>query len=85
MSQALAAEQEKSTSSIKATLTRDKLYELYVEKALSLGLISEKYNCSRQYVLLLCKEYGIDRRSKSKARLEALKRIRSTSASEASS
>lgn len=41
---------------------------------MSLADIAQQFGCSRQYVLTLCRAYGIPRRTKSQARLEALQK-----------
>lgn len=55
-------------------LNREYLYEEYINKMRSLGDIAKESNCSRQYVMNLMKKYGIERRTQSKARSEAMKK-----------
>jgi len=59
---------------IKEALTPEQLQQLYVLERMSLADIAQKLGCSRQYVLTLCHTYGIPRRTKSQARLEALQK-----------
>jgi AraC-like DNA-binding protein len=40
----------------------------------SLADVAQQFGCSRQYVLTLCRAYGIPRRTKSQARQEALQK-----------
>lgn len=62
-----------SKNSIKKQLTPEVLKDLYLIKEMSFGDISRRYNCSRAYILKLCKLYNIQIRNKSKARNLALK------------
>lgn len=59
---------------IKERLPAGVLKDLYLFKRMSFGDISKQYNCSRAYILKLCKSYRIPVRDKSKARYLALKR-----------
>ncbi|MBM3143093.1 MAG: hypothetical protein FJ005_08685 [Chloroflexi bacterium] len=49
---------------IKETLTPEQLRQLYVQEQRSLAEIAKQFGCSRQYVLTLCRTYGIPRRSR---------------------
>jgi len=50
---------------IKELLTPEQLQQLYVQEQRSLAEIAQQFGCSRQYVLALCRTYGIPRRSRS--------------------
>ena len=63
-----------SKSSIKKQLTPEALKDLYLIKEMSFGDISRQYNCSRAYILKLCRLYNIPVRDKLKARSLAAKR-----------
>jgi predicted DNA-binding protein YlxM (UPF0122 family) len=54
-------------------LTRDELYDLYVTRKKSLQDIAAIYNVSRVAIYKKLKQYGIQQRTKSEARLEAQK------------
>jgi predicted DNA-binding protein YlxM (UPF0122 family) len=56
------------------TLNKIKLGELYYEKNKSLEDIAKEYGCSRQHIMKIMKEYGLVRRTKSKAMIEAIKK-----------
>ena len=58
---------------IKTLLTNPILQNLYLRQKMSFGDIAKQYNCSRVYILKLCRLYGIPVRNKSKARFLALK------------
>lgn len=54
-------------------LTKEKLLNLYLTKKKSLGDIAKLYSVSRTAIYKKLKKYGLKRRSKSEARLEAQK------------
>lgn len=56
---------------IKQQLSKDLLRQFYYDKRMSLGDIAKQYNCSRVYIARLCIEYGIQLKTKSKAREDA--------------
>jgi len=58
---------------VKEALTPEQLRQLYVQEQRSLAEIAQQFGCSRQYVLVLCRTYGIPRRTRSQARREALR------------
>jgi DNA-binding CsgD family transcriptional regulator len=59
---------------VKEALTPEQLRQLYVLERMSLADIAQQFGCTRQYVLTLCRAYGIPRRTKSQARQEALQK-----------
>lgn len=54
-------------------LTKEQLFNLYVNEKKSLGDIAKLYNVSRTAIYKKLKKYGLKQRSKSEARLEAQK------------
>jgi len=60
--------------SVSRKLNYKYLYEEYVKRMRSLEDIAKESSCTRQYILRLMKKYGIERRTQSKARIEALKK-----------
>ena len=58
---------------IAVTLPKEKLESLYYEQNRSLQDIASEFNCSKRTVMLLMNKYKIEMRSKSKARLLAIK------------
>ena len=63
----------KMRGDIKKLLSKDFLKKLYCEDKRSLQDIGKIFGCSRAYVMKLCKEHGIERRSKAAARVEAMR------------
>ena len=61
-------------SEITQTLNKEKLGELYITQGKSLEDIANEYGCSRQAIMNRMKKYGLIRRGKSKARIEAMKK-----------
>jgi|GEM_PF-2654485 hypothetical protein len=59
---------------VRELLTPALLRQLYVQEQRSLADIAQQFGCSRQYVLVLCRTYGIPTRNKSQARREALQK-----------
>ncbi len=55
-------------------LNYEYLYKEYITKMRSLGDIAKESSCTRQYILRLLKKYGIERRTQSEARIEAMKK-----------
>ena len=66
---------------IKEALTPEQLQQLYVQEQRSLAEIAQQFGCSRQYVLTLCRTYGIPTRNKSQARRGALRQGKAKSRS----
>jgi len=66
-------EKRSSMTNIKERLTLDALKDLYLFKRMSFGDISRQYNCSRTYILKLCRLYNIPTRDKFKARSLAVR------------
>ncbi|UCB56522.1 MAG: hypothetical protein JSV30_04755 [Candidatus Omnitrophota bacterium] len=60
-------------NNIRNQITKDILSDLYCYRKMSFGDIAKQYNCSRAYILKLCKLYSIPIRNKSEARYLALK------------
>lgn len=54
-------------------LTKEILFERYVSHRKSLDDIAKEYGCTRQMIYLLLKKYGIERRDKSTARMQAIR------------
>ncbi|MDE2231883.1 MAG: hypothetical protein KGJ95_07470 [Candidatus Omnitrophica bacterium] len=69
-----ATQKQRVKSAIISQLTEDRLKELYCEQKMSMGDIAKLHNCSRAYILLLLRKYGLAIRSKSAARGEAKKK-----------
>lgn len=59
---------------ISIILNKEKLEDLYYEQKKSLEDIAIEYGCSRPHVSKIMKKYGLIRRTKSKARIEAMKK-----------
>ena len=55
-------------------LTKEKLKWLYYRENKSLEDIAKEYGCSRPTIMNIMKKYGLIRRGRSKARIEALKK-----------
>ena len=55
-------------------LTKETLKKLYFKQNKSLEDIAKEYGCSRVYVSKMMKKYGLERRTQSKARIEAMKK-----------
>lgn len=64
----------KHKGEITLILTKEKLKKLYFEQNKSLEDIAKEYGCSRQAILKFMKKYGFERRTQSKARIEAIKK-----------
>ncbi len=60
--------------SITKVLTEETLKELYYDQKKSLQDIAKEFNCSRSHISGIMKRYGLDRRTQSKARIEAIKK-----------
>jgi len=60
-------------SPLAQTLTKEMLEDLYDVKGRSLEDIARQFNCTRQTILSRMEKYGIERRTRSKARLLAIK------------
>jgi len=58
---------------VDSPLTKEKLKELYCKQKKSLQDIGKEYGCSRQWVSLLMEKYGVKRRTRSKARIIAIR------------
>ena len=52
-------------------LTKEKIKELYYEQKKSLQDIAKEYGCTKQWLYLLMKKYGLKRRTHSEATIEA--------------
>lgn len=61
---------------IVSPLTKEKVKELYYGQKKSLRGVGMQYGCSRQWVMLLMKKYGLKRRTPSQAMIEAIKQGR---------
>ncbi len=59
---------------LKHRLPKEELYRLYIEEKKSLGDIAKIYGVSRVAILKHARKFGISRRTKSRARLEAYKK-----------
>ena len=59
---------------INLILTKEKLEELYYERKKSLEDIAQEYGTSRQNILKVMKKHGLIRRTRSKARIEAMRK-----------
>ena len=59
---------------IAQNITKGILQELYCKQNKSLGDIGNEFGCTRQYVFKLMKIYGIERKTQSKAMIEAIKK-----------
>ena len=57
---------------IVSPLTKEKIEELYCAQKKSLQDIAEKYGCTKQWIWLLMKKYGLKRRTLSEALREAV-------------
>jgi hypothetical protein len=64
----------KKKGEITLILTKDKLKELYFKQNKSLEDIAKEYGCSRVHVSKIMKKYGLVRRTRSKARIEAMEK-----------
>ena len=64
----------KKKGEITLILTKEKLKELYFKQNKSLEDIAKEYRCSRVHVSKIMKKYGLIRRTRSKARIEAVKK-----------
>lgn len=60
--------------SIQQRLTKEVLLDLYIAQQQSFGDIAKQFGCSRGYILVLCRRYGIRVKSKGEARIQALKK-----------
>lgn len=63
--------QRNKVALIKSELTEVKLKELYMNQGLSMGDIAKQFHCSRAYILILLRKYGLQIRNKSVARAQA--------------
>lgn len=68
-----ATQKQRIKSAIIAQLAEDELKKLYCDQKMSMGDIANRFNCSRTYIMLLLRKYGLPIRSKSLARAEAKK------------
>jgi hypothetical protein len=59
--------------SLLKSLTKEKLIEMYLVQNKSLQDIANEYNCTRQMVKVLMDKYSLQRRSRSEARVLAIK------------
>ena len=66
--------QRNKASTIVSELSQEKLKKLYCDQSLSMGDIAKQFGCSRPYVLMLLRKYGLPIRNKSNARAEAKKK-----------
>jgi len=64
----------KKKGEITLVLTKEKLKKLYCQQNKSLGDIGKEFGCTRQTVMKLMKKYGIERKTQSIARIEAIKK-----------
>jgi hypothetical protein len=57
-------------------LSKQEIKELYYRQKKSLQVIAREYGCSRQWIMALMTKYGLKRRTRSRARIEAIKQGR---------